>query len=45
VPIEDGPAIMRYYEAAELAFDLYTDEKYFEEKLSDAQLLRASLPL
>jgi tetratricopeptide (TPR) repeat protein len=43
-PIEDGPAIMRYVAAAEESFARYPD-KWFEEKLADAQLLKASLPL
>jgi len=44
-PIEDGPAILRYCEAAEQAFDLYPADKWMEEKLGDAQLLRLSLPV
>jgi tetratricopeptide (TPR) repeat protein len=44
-PIEDAPAIMRYYEAADTAHALYPEDPWFEEKLADAQLLRASLPL
>jgi tetratricopeptide (TPR) repeat protein len=43
LPIEDAPAIKRYLAAAELAFDLYSGDKWFEEKLEDAQLLNASL--
>ncbi|MBA2542631.1 MAG: tetratricopeptide repeat protein [Deltaproteobacteria bacterium] len=45
VPIEDGPAILRYCQAAEQAFDLYPEDKWMEEKLGDAQLLRLSLPV
>jgi tetratricopeptide (TPR) repeat protein len=44
-PIEDAPAILRYCQAAEQAFDLYPEDKWMEEKLGDAQLLRASLPM
>ncbi len=44
-PIEDGPAILRYCQAAEQAFDLYPGDKWMEEKLGDAQLLKLSLPL
>jgi tetratricopeptide (TPR) repeat protein len=45
IPIEDGPAIMRYHQAAETAGALYPDDAWFAEKVADAQLLRASLPL
>jgi tetratricopeptide (TPR) repeat protein len=45
IPIEDGPAILRYCDAAEQAFDLYPGDKWMEEKLGDAQLLRLSLPV
>jgi tetratricopeptide (TPR) repeat protein len=44
IAIEDGPAILRYLAAAEQSFERYPD-KWFEDKLSDAQLLKASLPL
>ncbi len=44
LPIEDGPAIVRYLDAAERAVALYPGDQWFEEKLGDAQLLHASLP-
>ena len=45
VPIEDAQAIVRYADAAETAFDQYPNEKFFDDMLADAQLLKASLPL
>jgi len=44
LPIEDGPAIVRYLEAAEAAGLLFPEDLWFAEKLGDAQLLHASLP-
>ncbi len=44
-PIEDGPAILRYYEATQLAVGMYPEDTWMAEKCDDAQLLKMSLPL
>ncbi len=45
IPIEDGPAILRYVEAATIATGLYPEDAWMREKHDDAQLLKLSLPL
>lgn len=45
MPVEDAPAILRYFKAAEIAVGLYPEDKWMAEKRDDAQLLKLSLPL
>jgi len=45
MPIEDGPAIVRYFDATDAAAQHYPNDRWFADMLADAQLLKASLPL